>query len=93
MQKCEGGSDMGTTIHVHIDEVVLHGLGPLDRRLLGNGIEQELRRLTAESGIAAQQGPASRDRVDAGTISVSSPIRPQTIGSSIAGRVHGAISR
>ena len=74
-------------IDVHIEELVLHGLGPGDRWRIGDALEQELRGLLAAKGIP----PAwftSPERIDAGAISAICLTRPAVAGSQIGNAVY-----
>jgi hypothetical protein len=77
-------------IELHIDELVLHGFNPADRRGIGDAVERELARLLAgPSGVPMT--PTGADRVDAGSFVHDAGAPPRQVGAQIAGAVHGAV--
>ncbi|MEM1053947.1 MAG: hypothetical protein AAGI52_00355 [Bacteroidota bacterium] len=50
------------TVHVHIDRIVLDGLGPLNADAVGAAVQTELARLLIESGTPAEWTQDYRQR-------------------------------
>ena len=71
------------SVEVHIDELVLHGFAPGDRRGIGDAVERELARLLAARGLPVPGADVGVARVSAG------PAAPT--GGAIAEAVYGAI--
>jgi len=81
-------------IEVHIEELILHGLSPVDRLRIGAATEHELSRLLAESGVPSGLARgADLDPVDAGSFTKGSLATPGWIGGEIARAVYGGLSR
>jgi hypothetical protein len=78
-----------TAIHVHIDDLVLHGFAPRHGRSIGDNTASELARLFATHGVP---GPmlAMRDakRLDAGVIDAAPAAPRSSVGRRIAGAVY-----
>jgi len=74
-------------IRVRIEELVLHGFDPRDRRAIGDAVRDELGRLLATQALTA----STHNFVDAGEVPVDS-IRSRTTGASVAGAVHRGIT-
>ena len=73
------------SIHVHIDELVLHGLAPGDRRQIVIALEQELARLLGEQGVRRWRPTSvALERVNAGAFRVKAGARPEAAGTQIA---------
>jgi hypothetical protein len=78
-------------IHVHIEELVLHGFPNGSRHLVGSGIESRLSALLSEHGVPTSW-QASTERINGGTVYSHSPTHPALAGEQIARAVHGAPS-
>jgi hypothetical protein len=79
-------------IHLHIEELILHGFAPGDRQRLGEAVQQELVRLLAEQSPSLQWSNNRQiDRVEARSFSVAAG--NVGMGNQIAGAVHHAISQ
>jgi hypothetical protein len=79
-------------IHLHIEELVLHGFAPGDRQRLGEVVEQELTRMLSEPPVSpALKKNVSLDRVDGGAFCMANPAKPAIVGAQIAGAVFGGI--
>ncbi len=76
-------------IEVHIEELVLHGFEHSDRYAIGEAIERELTRLLGAGEVRMQ----SSDRLDAGSVTLTSAAKPQRVGAQVAGKVHRSLSR
>jgi hypothetical protein len=74
-------------IEVHIDELVLHGFAPADRRGIGDALEAELGRLLAARGLAVPAADVGVARIDAGAVDRGGG------GAAIAGAVYGALGQ
>jgi hypothetical protein len=94
------------TLELHIDELVLHGFSPADRRGIADAVRAELeRRLAgvdaAQLGLAADPGGApgapdaspgiAIDRLDAGSLRVADP-RPAAVGAQLGGALADALT-
>lgn len=79
-------------IHLHIEELVLHGFAPGDRHGIGDAVEMELQRLLEDrqsTGTIRQS--SATDHVDAGEFKVTSDATPQSIGGHVAASVHRSL--
>jgi hypothetical protein len=74
-------------IHLHIDELVLHGVSAHDRFTVQDALESELRRRLADPEFAAGIS-GSRDvaRLDGGKIEVDRRGGAAALGEGLAGR-------
>jgi len=79
-------------IHLHIEELVLHGFAPGDRARIGDAVQCELTRLFVERGVppAFAHGGAV-DRMNGGSFETSTRARPETTGARIAETVYGRL--
>lgn len=78
-------------VHVHIEELVLHGVGdPADRHRIGEAVERELTRLL---GLPSAGGWMSHGAdapvVDAGAFTVEGRATPDALGAPLARAIHG----
>ena len=91
-----GHSSVGTghSVKVHIEELVLHGFAPGDRRKIAHAVETELARLLTE-GAAPRwaQNTAAIGRINAGAFQVVSGAKPQAAGVQIAQAVYRSLRR
>ncbi|GET39211.1 hypothetical protein [Microseira wollei] len=79
-------------IELHIEELVLHGMGGSDRYLIGEALQQELTRLLSEKGLPpslAQGGEIAR--INAGEFEMKSGAKPEAIGIQIAHKIYGGL--
>jgi hypothetical protein len=83
---------MRPAFELHIEELVLHGFNPADRRRIGEAVERELTRLLDEQGIPGR-GDVQISRLDGGNITLAPGARPEAVGAEIARSVHGSLSR
>lgn len=74
------------SITIQIDELVLNGLGTLDRRRVGIAIQQELARRLAESPTTFI--PGRHAALDAGMVSLQPAPRSEALGRQVAQAVH-----
>lgn len=81
-------------IHVHIEELVLHGFSSADAPGIGAAVERELARLFAQGGVPPSlSGHAARETVDAGAFE-GSPERPASdLGAKVAQSVYGGLAK
>jgi len=81
------------SLHVHIDELVLHGFAPAERAPIAEAARSELVRLFTEGGVppALARG-ASVDRLDAGSFPADPAGRGRVTGARIARALHGGLS-
>lgn len=72
-------------IELHIEELVLHGFEPGQRRAIASAVEQALSALLAERGAPPEwREGAQVDRLDAGQFQVSPGAEPAGIGRQVA---------
>ncbi len=82
------------SVHLHIEELVLHGFSPGDRHRISAAMEQELARLFAEQPLpSALAKSAGTGCVDGGTFQVVHGAKPAAIGAQIAGAIHGGLNQ
>lgn len=80
------------SIHLHIEELVLHGFAPGERHEISEAVEQELARLISEQPISpAGLKNISMERVDGGAFHLANAAKPAAVGGQIAGAVWGGI--
>jgi hypothetical protein len=84
-------------IRVGIDELVLHGFEPVDRRAVGEAVERELARLLVDSrrrGLADEIATGDdRERLDGGTVALDAGATPRDIGIQLARAIHASLPR
>lgn len=76
-------------VHVHVEELVLHGFEPADRNRIGAAVQQELARLVTERGVA------SREREGPLSTSINLPANPpaRIVGTRVARALFGVLRR
>jgi hypothetical protein len=80
-------------IVVEVDRLVIEGIDPIDRDVLGRAVEAELAgRLASMEGAAWGAGVAVDRLGAAADIGAVAPGRSWAIGSRIAASVHGAVA-
>jgi hypothetical protein len=78
-------------LHLHVEEIVLHGVDPADRHAIGDAVRAELARLLAERGISgALAGLGGAARLDGGALHLPAGASAHEVGAGIAARVAGA---
>jgi hypothetical protein len=81
-------------VEVRIEELVLHGFPPVDRRSLGEGLERALSRRIAEQGLPASAwvgvGAAT---LDGGAVTLDPRGRPYADGAQLAEALYQALSQ
>lgn len=71
-------------VRLHIDQIVLHGVDPGDKRAFEKALRDELGRLLAvPSGLAILSGSRALGRADGGVIRGAS--KPSEFGRAVAG--------
>jgi len=80
------------SLHVHIEELVLHGFAAADRARVAEAVQSELVRLFTEGGVppALARG-GSVDRLDAGSFQADASGRGGVTGARIAQALHGGL--
>ena len=80
------------SVAVHIEELVLHGFAPRDRRRIAVAVERELARLMSESGVprSLKQNLAV-EQVSGGSFHAKGQLKPQTAGTLIARTVYESL--
>jgi hypothetical protein len=79
-------------IEVVIEELVLHGFAPGDRRRIGDAIERELARLLAVQGLPAFATGLALDRIDGGTFQATPGAPAGTLGGQVAQQVYQQVT-
>lgn len=91
----EHNSPLGSppsSVAIHIEELVLHGFAPHDRRRIGAAIEQELTRLMNEKGIPRSlKKNLAVERLAGGSFHAKCQVKPQTTGMLIAETVYKSL--
>jgi hypothetical protein len=83
-----------STIHLHIEELVLHGLPSGNRHRIGEGLQRELTRLfTEERTPSSLTKSAEIDRLNAGSFQTTGTARPETTGAQVARAVFGGFKQ
>jgi hypothetical protein len=77
------------TINLHIDRIVLDGVGQMDPGQLSLVIRKELHRLISDRGLhSSLNQPLSIKQIAAEPISLTESIRERSLGNKIAGSVY-----
>jgi hypothetical protein len=81
-------------IHLHIEELVLHGFPSGDRHRIGEAVQLELARLfTEERTPPALAKSAAIDRLNGGTFQMTSAPKPEATGAQVARAVFGGLKQ
>lgn len=76
-------------IELHIEELVLHGFPPGDRRSIGGAVERELAMLIAEKGApAALVNGGEIEKLDGGSFQAVQGSKPEATGAQIARAIY-----
>jgi hypothetical protein len=79
-------------IDLHIDELVLHGFAPTERRAIAEAVQRELTRLFTEQGIHPSLSNSYKaERVDGGAFQVQPGAKGNTIGAQVAQAIYGGL--
>jgi hypothetical protein len=82
------------SIHLHIEELVLHGFAPGDRHRIGEAVQLELTRLLTEQATPpALATSAAIDRLNGGTFQMTAAPRPEATGAQVARAVFGGLAQ
>jgi hypothetical protein len=82
------------SIDLHIEELVLYGFDPLDRRRIAEALPVELSRLLAERGLPPSlAGGVGKERIDGGMFEMKSGTDAETIAREIAAALYGGLHR
>jgi hypothetical protein len=80
-------------VHLHIDELVLHGFAPGDRLRIADAVQVELARLFTDGGVPpALTSGVAVDRMNAGAFHTAIGARPEATGAGIAQAVYGTMA-
>jgi hypothetical protein len=77
-------------VEVHVDRLVLHCFGPLDRDRLGAAVRLELARLLRATDARVS---GSADIVDTGSVPLEARSSEEVVGASIADAVYRGLYR
>jgi hypothetical protein len=81
-------------IHLHIEELVLHGFAPGDRHRIGDAMQRELARLLTEKqtppGLTKN---TAMDRLNGGTFHMTGNAKPEATGAQVARAVFGGLKQ
>ena len=81
-------------INLHIDKIVLDGVGQLDRGQLNTVIQKELHRLIDSQGLhGSLNQTTSINHVNAKPISIGNRVREKQLGHQIAQSVYRGLKR
>jgi hypothetical protein len=79
-------------IHLHIEELVLHGFPSDDRHRIGEAVQRELTRLFTEQQLPPGLTKSTEiDRLNGGTFQMTGAPRPESTGTQIARTVFGEL--
>jgi hypothetical protein len=79
-------------IHLHIEELVLHGFPSGDRHRIGEALQRELARLFTEGRTpSVLTRSAAIDRLNGGTFQMTGTARPEATGAQVARAVFGEL--
>jgi 5-carboxymethyl-2-hydroxymuconate isomerase len=80
------------SVHLHIEELVLHGFPSSDRHRIGEAVRRELTRLFAEERTPrAFAKSAEIDRLNGGSFQTTGTARPEATGAQVARAVFGGL--
>lgn len=80
-------------VELHIEELVLHGFPPGERRAIGEAVTAELTRLLGEPGAAAKIGKSRMAAtLDAGSLQLARDARPEMVGAQLAQIVYQSLT-
>jgi hypothetical protein len=83
-----------TNVRVHIEELVLHGFAPSDRRGIADAVERELTRSFAGQGVPPSlMRTAVIGRLEGGSFDVEPGAKADQIGGQVAQAVFGGLNR
>ncbi len=80
------------TVHLHIDRLVLDGLGPLDGDAVSAAVQAEVARLVAESGVpAASVRDHRQPRADGGAFGLMPGADAESVGRHVAQQIYSSL--
>jgi hypothetical protein len=83
---------MMQNIEINIEEVVLHGFAPGDKRRIGEALEIALTQALSEKGITRSLNQSMDiPFTDAGSFPLQVNSKPATVGASIASSIHSQL--
>lgn len=81
-------------IHLHVEELVLHGFPSSDRHRIGEAMQRELTRLFTEGRTPpALTKSAEIDRLNGGSFQTTGTARPEATGAQVARAVFGGLKQ
>lgn len=80
-------------VHLHIDELVLHGFAPQDRRGIVEALTRELTSAIGRDGISPWPAPSTLRQADGGEFMLTSARRATLAGEGIAHAIHASLHR
>jgi hypothetical protein len=83
-----------SSIELHIEELVLHGLSGYDSVQLGEAVQREVVRLLQAQGLpAGLAAEATIGRLDAGSFTLAADARAASVGIGIAQAIYQNITK
>lgn len=80
------------TLHLHIQDLVLHGFGSINRHRIGEAMERELARLfLGQEVLRSLANSIAVDFLDGGVLKIESASAPESIGNQLAQAIHGTL--
>jgi hypothetical protein len=81
-------------IHLHIEELILHGFPSGDRHRIGEALQRELTRLFTEGRTPPALAKSAKiDRLNGGTFQTTETARPEATGAQVARAVFGGLNK
>lgn len=78
-------------IHLHIDELVLHGFEPAERHAIADAVQRELTSLLMQQPLHPRSGTdVRRAKANAGSVTAASS-RPTDTGRQVARALHSTV--
>lgn len=88
------GRASGSSVELHIEELVLHGFPQGDRYRIGDALQRELTRLFSEQDApAAITNEGEIAHLDGGTLQVAPGSNPDEVGARLARAIYGGLNR
>ena len=82
------------TINLHIDKIVLEGVGSVNRNQLALSLQKELHGLIDSQGLhGSLNQPASINHIKAKPISIGNRVQEKRLGNQIANSVYRGLKR
>jgi hypothetical protein len=83
-----------SSIDLHIQELILHGVAPADRYTIAEAVERELARLLDGQGVASSlQSAKVTEEIRGPTFNARSDAKSPAIGQQIAQAIYQGFSR